>query len=296
MKGVYRTVQEISFALDDIPARPEPKRIMMCPPNYYDVVTADNHYMEKHRGTVNKERAVQQWKQLKEHYRSLGCDVAIVPEQPDLPDMTFTANHGISLLRNGKREIILSKMKNPNRQQELKFFDVWYRLNKYLVHHCSPAVTMFEGAGDAIWHPGKLLLWGGWGFRTDPAVYEEISAKWEIPIMALQLIDKRFYHLDTCFCPLTADTTIVFRNALTDDGFALIKKYFTSIIEPSEEEAVNLLACNAHSPDGKTVIIQKGCDGVIQQLRERGFSVIETETSEFLKSGGSVYCLKMMVY
>jgi N-dimethylarginine dimethylaminohydrolase len=282
--GVCRTLQDISFTLDAIPSRPEPKRIMMSPPTYCDVAGVDQH------------RALAQWKQLREQFRAAGFDVVIVPEQAGLGEMMLTAAHGISLLRNGKREVLMGKMKNSNRQEELKYFDVWYRLNKYLVHHCSSNVTMFEGMCDALWHPGKLLLWGGWGMRTDAAVYEQLSKRWELPIIALQLTDERFCHLDKCFCPLNETTALVYRSALTQEGCALIEKFFPQLIEPTEKEAAELFACNAYSPDGKTVLIQRGCDTVIKKLQEQGFSVVEVDTSEFIKLGSSVACLKMMVY
>jgi len=85
--GVCRTLQDISFTLDAIPSRPEPKRIMMSPPTYCDVAGVDQH------------RALAQWKQLREQFRAAGFDVVIVPEQAGLGEMMLTAAHGISLLR-----------------------------------------------------------------------------------------------------------------------------------------------------------------------------------------------------
>jgi N-dimethylarginine dimethylaminohydrolase len=284
MTGVYRTLQDISFTLDTIPSRPEAKRIMMSPPKNFDVPGVD------------KNLAIEQWKKLREQYRSVGFEVAIVPEQEGLPDMVFTAYHGISLLRNGKREVLMGKMASAKRQEELRLFDVWYRLNKYLVHHSSSNVKVFEGMCDSQWHPGKMLIWGGWGVRTDCVVYEEISKLWEVPVVALELIDDSLYHLSHCFCPLNETTAIVYRPGLTQEGIALLERFFPHVIEPTKAEAINLFACNAHSPDGKIVLIQKGCDKVTTQLRERGFSVIEVDTAEFIKTGNSVSCMKMMVY
>jgi len=60
-----------------------------------------------------------------------------------------------------------------------------------------------------------------------------------------------------------------------------------------EKEASGKMACNAASFFGKTVVIQKGAETTVGKLRTSGFEVIEVETSEFMKSGGSVYCLKM---
>ena len=69
----------------------------------------------------------------------------------------------------------------------------------------------FEGTGDALF-AGTTLV-GGHGFRTSPAVYahvlqhlntvpadEEASGAGRGPVnlVSVELVDKRFYHLDTC--------------------------------------------------------------------------------------------------
>lgn len=43
-------------------------------------------------------------------------------------------------------------------------------------------------------------------------------------------------------------------------------------------------------------MIQKGCTEVNAKLEELGFIVHEFNTEEYLKSGGSVFCMKMMLW
>ena len=54
-----------------------------------------------------------------------------------------------------------------------------------------------------------------------------------------------------------------------------------------------LFACNATAPD-EECIYSKGCVEVNKQLENSGFIVHEFNTDEYLKSGGSVFCMKMM--
>jgi len=61
------------------------------------------------------------------------------------------------------------------------------------------------------------------------------------------------------------------------------------------DEAAGLLACNGHCPDGEHFLVQRGARVTNQRVQEAGFSVIELDTSEFLKSGGSVFCMKLML-
>jgi N-dimethylarginine dimethylaminohydrolase len=150
--------------------------------------------------------------------------------------------------------------------------------------------------GDALWHPGRRLLWGGYGFRTELAVYEHLSETLAVPVLPLALHDPEFYHLDTCLCPLDEQTALVYPGAFTAEGLETVRAHFERVIEAPEDEARTRFACNAHSPDGQTVLIQRGCTVTNARLREAGYEVVELETDEFLKSGGSVFCMKVMYW
>jgi N-dimethylarginine dimethylaminohydrolase len=95
---------------------------------------------------------------------------------------------------------------------------------------------------------------------------------------------------------LNAETVLVYSPAFTKSGLSLIHRIFRRVIEVKEDEAVNLMACNAAAFLGKYVIIQRGAIRINQRLADLGFQVTEVETSEFMKSGGSVFCMKLAVY
>ena len=110
--------------------------------------------------------ALLQWKNLKENYESLQIPVHIIEGQPLCPDMVFAANQTLPLLdKNGKKICILSKMWSARREAEVPFFREWFKHKGYQIFEYETN-TCFEGMGDAIWHPGKMLLWGGYGKRT----------------------------------------------------------------------------------------------------------------------------------
>jgi N-dimethylarginine dimethylaminohydrolase len=89
---------------------------------------------------------------------------------------------------------------------------------------------------------------------------------------------------------------LIHPGAFDDDGLALIHDLFERVIEAPEDEARELFACNAHCPDEEHVLIQRGCDTTTRLLRDAGFAPVELETSEFLKAGGSVFCMKLMFW
>jgi len=154
----------------------------------------------------------------------------------------------------------------------------------------------FEGGGDALWHPGRALLWGGYGFRTDPEAYEAVSESFGVPVLRLHLRSDTFYHLDTSLCPIDERTALVYPPAFDDRGMALIRGIFEDVIACGRDEAEEHFACNAAALAGRRVIIQSGAPATTQALRARGFQVHEVDTSEFMKSGGSVYCMKQFVF
>jgi N-dimethylarginine dimethylaminohydrolase len=87
------------------------------------------------------------------------------------------------------------------------------------------------------------------------------------------------------------------REAFTDEGWLLLNRVFTRLVEvPLGEADSPGFACNAHCPDGAHVIIQQGSPVTVQRLKDLGFHVIELSTEEFIKSGGSVFCMKLQFF
>ena len=150
--------------------------------------------------------------------------------------------------------------------------------------------------GDALWHPGRFLLWGGYGFRTDRAVYDHLAADFGFPVIPLSLTDPDFYHLDTCLAPLSESTALIYPGAFDEAGLTAVRGHFRHVLEAPENEARELFACNAHCPDERNVIIQRGCKETNRKLRDAGFEPVEVDTDEYLKSGGSVFCMKVMFW
>jgi N-dimethylarginine dimethylaminohydrolase len=284
---------EIDVAM--LPQMPLPRAVLMCPPEWFNVVDVKNPYMEGQGGRVNIPLAKRQWAELKETFESIGVEVRTDAPLPECEDMVFCANPIFTGLdAGGHRICILSHMCYPSRSKEVSAHAEWFNGQGYHVIPIEGPV-LFEGGGDALWHPGQRLIWGGYGFRTSKEAYDQISRIFEAPVVLLELRDPRFYHLDTCFCPLDETTVLLYPPALSDEGLRSVRRAFTRVIEVDEEEA-STMACNAAPFCGRYVIIQKGSRRVNQTLRALGFEVTEVDTSEFMKSGGSAFCMKMYLF
>lgn len=287
-----------AFALDALPPIPRPGRVLMTSPDHFRVEYVINPHMAGHIGDVDPDRARRQWEALKDTYERLGMEVAVLAGAPGLPDMVFCANQTLPYQTpGGELGVILSRMHAAQRKPEVEHYDRFFGSVGYEVQHLDPDLPGdFEGMGDAIWHPGRYLLWGGYGYRTDRRVYERFAEKLGFPVVALELTDPDFYHLDTCLCPIDEETALYYPGAFTDEGIAAIKAHFRRTIEAPEDDARERFACNAHSPDGRHVLIQAGSETTNELLRAGGYEPVELDTSEFLKSGGSVFCMKLMYW
>lgn len=275
-----------------------PGRVLLTSPDHFQVRYVINPHMAGNLGSVDPERARFQWDVLRSTYERLGLDVHTLPGRPGLPDMVFCANQTLPFLdSDGIAGVVPSRMASAERAPEVETFSEYFtHLGLEIRPLESPHTGSFEGMGDAIWHAGRRLLWGGYGFRTDRNIYPELERKLSTDIAILSLDDPDFYHLDTCLSILDEETAIIFRGAYRDEGLELLRSGFPRLIETPEDEARGLFACNAHCPDGRHVIIQRGCEHTCRALRAAGYEPVEIDTDEFLKSGGSVFCMKLMFW
>ena len=280
------------------PTVPPPRRVLMTSPDHFEVAYVINPHMAGHVGTVDRERARAQWARLRDTYVALGLEVTVLPGQPGLPDMVFCANQTLPYLTSdGQPGAVMSRMHAPQRAPEVPFYAEFFRERGYEIQSLDASLPGdFEGMGGAIWHPGRARLYGGYGYRTDPGVYARLSAELGFEVVTLELTDPDFYHLDTCFCVLDERTVLIYPGAFTEQELTAVRASFPRVLEAPEEEARGGFACNAHCPDGRHVLIQRGSAATAAALRDAGYEVIELDTDEFVKAGGSVFCMKLMYW
>jgi len=298
MSQIITKADEIDFSIDDLPVMPQPNRVLMVKPTYFDVEYVINPHMKGFIGGVDKMQAQNEWDHLADAFREFGYEVIIIDGQRNLPDMVFSANQSLPFIdEDGSLKAVMSIMQSDERKGEVPHIETALQALGYeTVHLEKDSVSEFEGMGDAIWHFQRKLLWGGYGFRTSSEAYRQISGLFDIPVIALELTDDYFYHLDTCFCSLNETSVLIYPQAFTEEGLEIIHKLYPTVIEATTYEAKSQFAVNAACPDGRNVLIQQGCTDINRKLRNNGFKVHEFSTYEFIKSGGSVFCMKLMLW
>jgi N-dimethylarginine dimethylaminohydrolase len=258
-------------------------QILMCPPDYYGIEYEINPWMKRERGST-PERARAQWQRLYETLVSLGVRVELMTPQHGLPDLVFTANAGMVY---GKR-FFSSRFRHEVRARETPYFDAWFAAHGFAVEHLPDAV-FFEGAGDALFCGPTLFA--GYRIRSDVRGHHHLGALLGIQVLAMELINPYFYHLDTCFCPLAPGEAIWYPGAFDVYGRRVIEAHIPKLLAAGEADA-NRFACNAVVV-GKTVVVNAGCERLAEGLRAWGYAPVAVDLGEFIKSGGSAKCLTL---
>jgi N-dimethylarginine dimethylaminohydrolase len=257
--------------------------ILMCPPDHFGIEYEINPWMSRKRPS-DHELAVEQWAQLRTEVERAGATVSCVRPVAGLPDLVFTANAALV----AGDVAILSRFRHPQRQKEAPHFRRWFAERGYRLHELK-ARADFEGAGDALFC-GETLF-AGYRIRSDIQAHQEIAAVLGCPVVPLELVDPRYYHLDTCFCPLAPGVAAYYPAAFDKYGRRALGECVDDLIPVIPDEA-NRLACNA-AVIGKIVVTPAGCPNLHEQLKARGWTPREVSLGEFIKAGGAAKCLTL---
>ena len=264
-------------------------RILMCSPDHYDVDYVINPWMEGNVHKSSRDRAVEQWQKLYKVLKARAI-VDLVEPAKGWPDMVFTANAGLVL----GDKAVLSRFYHKERQGEEPYFKAWFEQNGFTVYEL-PKDLPFEGAGDALFDREGRWLWAGYGFRSELDSHPYLAQWLDIEVLSLHLVDERFYHLDTCFCPLEGGYLLYYPGAFDAYSNQLIERRVPAAkrIAIEEADAVNF-ACNSVNL-GQVVVMNKASNSLKSALARAGFEVVETPLTEFLKAGGAAKCLTLRV-
>src|SRR3984893_2997346 len=264
-----------------------PARYLMCPPEFFQVDYVINPWMEGNIDRANGVLASEQWHRLHGILSGHG-QVELITPLAGSPDMVFTANAGLVL---GDR-VVLSRFLHRERQAEEPHFLEWFKQHGFRVHEL-PKDLPFEGAGDALFDRVKPLLWAGYGFRTELDSHALIAQLLGVEVVSLRLIDKRFYHLDTCLCPLERGFLLYYPPAFDARSNTQIerrvpeKKRFVL----DEADAIHVAAYGVNI--GDALVLHSASESLKTRLSAAGFLVFETPLTEFIKSGGAAKCLTL---
>jgi len=256
----------------------------MTPPTFFAVEYAINPWMDV-TTAVDVDLAHAQWERLCRTYLRLGHHVDVIEPVSGLPDMVYAANGGFI----AQDIAIVANFRFAERAGEAHAYAEWMSSLGY-----RPISTRHvnEGQGDLLMVREMVLA--GYGFRTDRRAHVEISAALRVPVVSLELVDPRFYHLDTALAVLDDHTIAFYPPAFSAAAQEQLHTLFPDAIVVSTADAY-VLGLNVVS-DGLHVVLPAAATGFATQLREAGFEPVGVDLAELLKGGGSVKCCTLEVF
>ncbi|MGV9800027.1 dimethylargininase [Mycobacterium sp. NPDC003449] len=286
---IFDSVMPTVVPTDTTAAAPSPRkssirRYAMTAPQYFTVEYAINPWMDTST-PVDTPRGLAQWEALRQVYVDLGHTVELVAPRPGLPDMVYAANGGFLV----GRTAVVARFAYPQRAPEAEAYAEWMTADGF-----DPVTTehVNEGQGDLLLVGSTLLA--GWGFRTDRRAHDEIAAITGLTVQSLELVDPRFYHLDTALAVLDDTTVAYYPPAFGADSRRRLHELFPDAVEVATADAY-VLGLNVVS-DGRHVVLPEAATGFAEQLRQAGFEPIGVDLSELLKGGGSVKCCTLELH
>jgi arginine dihydrolase len=264
--------------------QPTPRRYLMCRPEHFTVDYAINPWMDPDV-PVDRDRALRQWETLRRTYLDLGHQVEEIRPQPDLPDMVFAANGGFVV----DGAVYTASFHNPEREAEGPAYRNWFEQAGFVRLHDAKAVN--EGEGDLLC-AGPFIL-AGTGFRTSMAAHHEVQELFGRPVITLQLVDPRYYHLDTALCVLDSKTIAYYPAAFSPGSVSVLHRLFPDAIVASAVDA-DVFGLNAVS-DGRNVVMSAQATGLARQFARRGFTPVPVDVTELMKAGGGAKCCTLEI-
>src|SRR5260370_41307145 len=129
------------------------------------------------------------------------------------PALVFTANASVGM----NRTALLARFRHAERRREQPYFKRAFRELKArgyidsIVH--LPDGIVLEGAGDCVWARARRLFWMGYGPRSALAARDVVEETFGLDTVALELVDPRFYHMDTALGALRRGEVMYFAGA-----------------------------------------------------------------------------------
>lgn len=271
---------------------PHVTRLLVCPPEHFEVLDVKNAFMQGQVGAVDRALAARQWSALSATLRAQGVRLETLPPAPGREDMVFTANGAVVAPREqGGADVVLSRFRHPSRQAEVPHVRRWFEAAGHKPVALPDGAGFLEGHGDVLVVPGRRLLLGGFGGRSELSALQALSELIDVPLVALPLVGEVFYHLDTCLCLLDENTALVHPPAFRPQALQALAALFPRLLEADPHEAADAMACNARAWPGGAVVLSHDAPRTAARLAAEGYRPVTVELSEFHKSGGSVFCL-----
>jgi N-dimethylarginine dimethylaminohydrolase len=271
--------------------------ILMTDPAWFDVSYEINPWMRpgiwRADADTHQRAARAAFDALVAALTSAGASVAIIDGARGLPDMVFAANAAVVL----DRKVLVGRFRPAERRgEEARYLAAFRALRDSGVVDAVAQISagvFQEGAGDAIWDARRGHFWTGYGQRSDRAAGDAIAAHFGRDVVPLELASPRFYHLDTCFCPLSGGEVLYYPPAFTPAALAEIHARVPADLRIVADDAAAAGLCVNAVCLGETVVMARAPASLRRALERCGYRVVQVDLAPFILSGGAAFCLTL---
>ncbi|MGU9968070.1 hypothetical protein GJS30_07730 [Bacillus velezensis] len=254
--------------------------VILCRPEHMaikDIINGTQKHFKQEN--INIPVALKQHSEFIDILRSHQIEVVLLPADPALPEQVFTRDIGFVL---GETAFISNMAASVRQGEETVFQGL---LDNKKIPYTRLKKANIEG-GDILIADGTV--YAGLSKRTDKAAVRELQeALPEMTVVPIPLKED-FLHLDCVFNMISETEALYCKNGLRQKEIDLLTERFEMIEVPEEEQFT--LGPNILSIGNQTIISLPQHRHTNRELRKRGYTVIETEFSEIIKSGGSFRC------
>lgn len=263
----------------------ELKKVILCQPQYMTIRDVINETQKHFKDEgIHIELALEQHQKFVNTLKDYGIEVILLPYHKKFPEQVFTRDVGFTL----GETIFVAEMANDVRKGEEDVLKQW--LEDEEISYYNLLGDKIEG-GDVIMDQDTVYV--GMSNRTNKQAADHLQGL--LPNVDVRVIPfkEEYLHLDCVFNVVSPTVALIYRPALTDSDIQLFSSRY-DLIDVSEAEQFTL-GTNVLSIGNKQIISLPVNKEVNEQLRRKGFKVIEVDISEIIKSGGSFRCCSLPI-
>lgn len=261
------------------------KKVLVVSPQNMKITEVINE-TQKHflKENINIDKAIGQHEEFVRILEEHGAEVNHLESRKEFNEQVFTRDIGFCI----GNEFFVSSMNTNLREGEVKVLLQWLEANK--IPHTHLAAHSIEG-GDVL-VDGKHV-WVGVSGRTNRLAIQALKKM--LPDHTVHALPLRsdILHLDCVFTIISEEAALVYPPAFSKKDLEKIQKHY-NIIEVSDREQFQM-GPNVLAIGDKKIISLSQNKQLNERIREKGFTVIETDFSEIIKSGGSFRCCSLPV-
>ncbi|WP_202077434.1 dimethylarginine dimethylaminohydrolase family protein [Caldalkalibacillus salinus] len=256
------------------------KRVVLCQPQYMTIRDVINETQSKYKDEgIDIDRAVEQHTKLVKTLREHDVDVILLPYHKKYPEQVFTRDIGFTL----GQTIFVADMAHEVREGEEDVLKLW--LEDENIPYYNLIGDEIEG-GDVIIDGENVYV--GLSNRTNKQAVEHLQGLLSNFNVIKVPFKEKYLHLDCVFNVVSPDVALIYEPALTQENIDTFSSRY-DLIKVNEEEQFKL-GTNVLCIGNNKVLSLPVNKHVNDELRKRGFDVIEVDITEIIKSGGSFRC------